>query len=90
MSQVRRLPDVYEILCCLDYSKQLIIRFIEMLLKPHSNCLQLKSPINRPLKTRAEAFAAFNLALNAFARGNRRTAIELLQAVLTLKGLPGG
>lgn len=49
---------------------------------------ELKSPINRPLKTRAEAFAAFNLALNAFARGNRRTAIELLQAVLTLKGLP--
>ncbi|KHN85224.1 CCR4-NOT transcription complex subunit 10-A [Toxocara canis] len=49
---------------------------------------ELASPLSRPLKTRAEAFAAFNLALNAFARGNRRTAIELLQAILALNGLP--
>ncbi|VDK50752.1 unnamed protein product [Anisakis simplex] len=49
---------------------------------------ELRTPINRPLRTRAEAFAAFNLALNAFARGNRRTAIQLLQAILALNGLP--
>lgn len=49
---------------------------------------QLKPDGNHNLDDNDEAIAAFNLALNAFVRGNRRTCLEVLQHVMinTLSG----
>uniref|UniRef100_A0A8R1TWL8 CCR4-NOT transcription complex subunit 10 n=1 Tax=Onchocerca volvulus TaxID=6282 RepID=A0A8R1TWL8_ONCVO len=47
----------------------------------------LKSDGDHNLSDHDEAIAAFNLALNAFVRGNRRTCLVLLQSVMTVHPL---
>ncbi|OZC08269.1 hypothetical protein X798_04748 [Onchocerca flexuosa] len=48
---------------------------------------KLKSDGDQILSDHDEAIAAFNLALNAFVRGNRRTCLVLLQSVMTVHPL---
>lgn len=50
---------------------------------------QLKPGENHNLDDHDEAVAAFNLALNAFVRGNRRTCLEILQSVMIVNTLSG-
>ncbi|KAK6108575.1 hypothetical protein QQG55_32590 [Brugia pahangi] len=48
---------------------------------------KLKPGEDHNLDDHDEAIAAFNLALNAFVRGNRRTCLEILQSVMTVNTL---
>ncbi|CAG9536112.1 unnamed protein product [Cercopithifilaria johnstoni] len=48
---------------------------------------KLKPDGDHNLDGNDEAVAAFNLALNAFVRGNRRTCLEVLQCVMTVNTL---
>ncbi|KAM3716985.1 CCR4-NOT transcription complex subunit [Dirofilaria immitis] len=48
---------------------------------------KLKSGEDHNLDDHDEAVAAFNLALNAFVRGNRRTCLEVLQSVMVVQSL---